>query len=174
MPQQICHRGKWCFKYGCPRHHPEGRYVGRECQHDERCNGRHPSHPHKTCPFHHSDIKKNQKEKMIRLSRWWNYEHHRFCHKLTWRDCQDWECKFPHYDEPQQEPICFLDIKDYKKITERTPTPEPEPEPRPRAEPVKKRKAVKCGTCHEVGHNKRSCKWTDIVANIKNLPAPVV
>ena len=172
MSHEICHRGKWCFKYGCPRHHPEGRYVGKECQHDVRCDGRHPSSQYKSCPFHHSNLEKNQKEKMIRLSKWHHYQKQIFCLKLTSSDCQNRDCKYAHYDEPQTEPICFLDIQDYKKKTERTPSPEPEP--RPREEPVKKKRIIRCGVCHQEGHNKRSCKWTSIIENIKNLPVPVV
>jgi hypothetical protein len=102
---------------------------------------------------------------MLRISKWYHYENKTYCRGLTLRDCKDYNCKYPHYDEVLSEPISFTPTFKKKEKT---------PEPEPREEPVKKKRIVRCGVCGGEGHNKRSCKWTSIIENIKNLPVPVV
>jgi hypothetical protein len=45
--QVICHHGTNCIKYGCSRHHPEGKRLPKDCYHDKKCTKI-------DCPYYHS------------------------------------------------------------------------------------------------------------------------
>ena len=141
-----CPHGTKCMKWGCPRKHPEGRYIGFDCQHDQKCN-QFNCHLHHTVPNQNHSIE----QKAIAAAIMGFFIQGLSINKQVCRHHLNGTCSFG------------------KNCFRRHIEPVRELEPTPPKEIVKKiRKTVTCSLCQQTGHNSRGC-WTK---KINDLPAP--
>jgi len=150
MSYGICRHGRSCIQWGCAFTHPDGRIVGKDCSHNNKCWG--------NCDYHHQDPKKNSERHVMKIKTALatqpdNKKKKKFFSQTIpckWGDACRYgdECLFSHEPPPPA----------YK------PTPAPRP-PTPVAPKKKYPKQSKCGQCKQLGHNRRTC-W------MNSLPAP--
>jgi len=90
----LCPHGIYCLMWGCCRKHPDGRIVGYDCIHNNKCNDI-------NCENHHSTEYKNstsQKERIIEagklgyLQRPDKYWHRPDYDPKKHRVCLNWVC----------------------------------------------------------------------------------
>lgn len=153
----LCPHGIKCVKWGCGRQHPDGRYVGFDCQHDGKCN-------QSGCQLHHSnpgilhtdDFKNTLEHKAIIAAIMGFFIPNLSANMQVCRFHLNGNCNFGKN--------CFRrHIEPIKKLVS-------DPIVAPKEIVKRIRKPVTCSICQQTGHNSRGC-WTKKI-KIDELPAP--
>jgi len=162
----ICPHGVLCVKWGCARKHPEGRYVGFDCQHDGKCN-------QTGCQLHHSnpgnshpDDSKNTLEHKAIIAAIMNYWipeltiNQQVCHHHLNGTCSFGNNCFRRHIEPIKAPAPAPRTLKARWVV----TPD---EPKKKSRVGEKQR---CSVCQLSGHNSRGC-WSKKI-KMDELPAP--